>query len=106
MKRFTVLIVALATLATGCAGTVYKPALIAETNGVRYYAPATYLLLKPDYKKSKVSVTVLTLPDTKQLYAVDTYSWMASNDTKVDFKNGMIQKSVSDTDSESAKSGD
>ena len=89
----------LLTMTLGCAATTYKPASSASTNGVRYYAPATYLLLKPDYKKSKVSVSILILPDTTQLYTVDTYSWLASNDTKVEFKNGMIQKSVSDTDS-------
>lgn len=99
MKRWILAAAALATLCAGCAGTTYKPATAPETNGVRYYAPATYLLLAPDYKKSKVSISVLTLPDTSQLYAVDTYSWLASNNTKLDFKNGMIQKSVSDNDS-------
>lgn len=89
----------LVAVGVGCAKTTYREATSASSDGVRYYAPATYLLVKPDYKKSMASLTLLTLPDTKQLYAVDSYSWMASNETKIDFKNGMIKKSVSDMDS-------
>jgi len=85
-------------VAMGCANTTYRVATKADTNGVRYYSPATYILVKPDYEKAKASVIFLTLPDTTQLFAVDTFSWMATNKTKIEFKNGMISKSTSEID--------
>lgn len=83
----------------GCANTTFKVAAHGETNGIRYFAPASFILIKPDYTKSTATVEFLTLPDTTRLFAVDTYSWLASNNTKIDFTNGMIAKAVSDTDS-------
>ena len=87
------------TLFTGCAGTKYRLAETADTNGIRYYAPATYILVKPDYEHAKANVTFLTLPDTTHTYAVDTWAWLAKNDTAIDFKDGMISKSVTTTNS-------
>lgn len=97
VARLSLPIAAAGLVGAGCAQTTYRPAS-AGTNGIRYYAPATYILVKPDYENAKASVTFLTLPDTEQLYAVDSCSWMATNKTKIEFKNGMIAKSTSEID--------
>jgi hypothetical protein len=97
MKGIPLLLPALLLLA-GCAGTTHRVASEAETNGVRYFAPATYVLVKPDHKKSKATVTFLTLPDTTRLFAAAPYSWMAANDTKLESQNGTLAKVVSNTD--------
>ncbi len=83
----------------GCAQTTYQIAKTVETNGIRYFAPGTYLLLTPDAKNGKVKVTQYTLPNTKKLYAVDSYAWMATNDTTIDFDHGMIKKVISEQNS-------
>ena len=92
ISRFTLKCLLILCTASGCASTSYRVATSPKVNGVRYYAPATYILVKPDYEHAKASVTFLTLPDTSQLYAVDTYAWMATNKTKIDFDKGMIAK--------------
>ena len=78
-------------LLNGCAKTTYKVADKLETNGIRYFAPSTYLLLTPDTKNGKVKVTKYTLPNTQKLYAVDSFAWMATNDTTINFDHGMIK---------------
>lgn len=69
-----------------------------DRNGIRYYAPATYVLVKPDYTKGKAEVVVFNAPDTTITYAVDAKSWLATHKTELTFENGMLTKLLSKPD--------
>jgi hypothetical protein len=74
----------------GCATTEYRKASDPNVNGIRYYRPATYMLVKPDYDKQQASVTFWSGPDTSVPYAVDPSAWAATNTTELKFNRGML----------------
>jgi hypothetical protein len=84
---------------TGCASTTYRVADDPDTNGIRYYRPATYILVKPDYDKQQASVSFWNGPDTSHAYAADPSAWMATNTTELKFNRGMLTDVSSETDS-------
>lgn len=55
----------------GCAGIDFKDATKPETNGIRYYKPASYILVTPDYDKGIAKIAYFAGPDTSRLYAAD-----------------------------------
>jgi hypothetical protein len=79
----------------GCANTKYAAATSAKANGIRYYRPATYILIKPDYEKRQASVGIFHVPDTRQVFVADPWSWMASNNTTMEFSKGLLSKASS-----------
>jgi hypothetical protein len=93
------LALAYAACAAGCAGATAKKATKADTNGIRYYRPVTYYLVKPNYAEATVDVTQWHGPDTSEVYAIDPYAYMATNNTEITFANGMLSKVNSTTDS-------
>ena len=87
-------------LTLGCAGATFKKVSAdGSTNGIRYYRPATYVLVKPDYDKGTASVSFMTMPDTSQAYSIDPYAYAATNTTDVEFNKGMLSGMTSDADS-------
>jgi hypothetical protein len=87
---------------SGCAETKFKVVNASHgtpvdknTNGIRYYAPTTYILIKPDYKNGKAELIVFNAPDTTTTYAADPQAWMASHNTELSFQNGMLTKVLS-----------
>ena len=95
----TVAIVAI-IIFTGCAGIDYQDVTVnKDVPGIRYYRPATYILVVPDYDKSAAKVSLWHGPDTSRVYAADPYSWFASNKTLIEFTGGMLSKVSSEADS-------
>src|SRR5262245_8262970 len=92
-------------MSAGCAQTVFQPVSLADgvddgtVAGIRYYRPATYVLIRPDYSKGKAEVVVFTGPDTSALYAVRPGSWLATNTANLTFEKGMLTQVVSKPDS-------
>jgi hypothetical protein len=99
LLRVCVLVAFLSPVLAGCADTTFKVAAKADTNGVRYYAPTTYVLVKPDYVKGKAEVVVFNAPDTTTTYAAKPRSWLAKHNTELSFQNGMLTKVLSNPDS-------
>lgn len=83
----------------GCANTKFHKATDPTVNGIRYYRPATYILVKPDYEKGAASVTFFAGPDTSEPHAIDPFAFAAKNDTDIQLNHGMLSKVTSDTDS-------
>jgi len=91
----------------GCAQTVFQP--VSTTGefprddgtvaGIRYYRPATYVLIRPDYAKGKAEVVVFSGPDTSALYAARPESWLATNTANLTFDKGVLTQVVSKPDS-------
>jgi hypothetical protein len=104
-------LISAATL-SGCAETTFKvvdsdvkqnldpkaKTVDTDRNGIRYYAPATYVLVKPDYTKGKAEVVVFNAPDTTITYAADSTSWLSTHKTELSFENGMLTKVLSKPD--------
>lgn len=83
----------------GCAGVAYGTAVEPATNGIRYYRPATYVLIQPDYENGRAKVEVVHGPDTDVAYAADPYCYFASNNTKLEFEGGMLKSVTNEADS-------
>ena len=87
----------------GCAGIDFSKAEDNQegrrSNGIRYYRPATYLLITPDYEQKAAKVTLWHGPDTSVTYVADPYAWFAKNTTLMEFENGMLKKVSSEADS-------
>jgi hypothetical protein len=83
-------LVLLSIVSPGCAGVDYRKATEAKTNGLRYYRPASYLLVKPDYEAKKAQVVLFHGPDTSTPYAASPYSWFAANNASLEFDKGML----------------
>jgi hypothetical protein len=83
----------------GCASTAFRHAEDPGVNGIRYYRPATYVLVKPDYEKQQASVTFWTGPDTSVPYAADPSATWATNTTELKFNRGMLSDVTTETDS-------
>jgi hypothetical protein len=86
-------------LLTGCSGVTFKKAESGDTNGIRYYRPATYLLIKPDYEKQEASLEWVALADTRTPYVAKPYAFMATNTTELSFANGLLTKVTAETNS-------
>lgn len=97
--RLTLLVASMHLILTGCAETYFTPATKDDVNGIRYYLPATYLLVKPDYDHGTAAVFTFQGPDVTQLYAANPYAWIATNTTELTFQNGVLTKAVSKPDS-------
>ena len=83
----------------GCSGVTYQAANDASTNGIRYYSPATYLLVKPDYDNQTATLEWFNLADTSKPFAAKPYAYMATNTIEIEFKNGILVKVDSETNS-------
>jgi hypothetical protein len=96
-----------AAISGGCAQTVFQPVSTTgnparddgKVAGIRYYRPATYILIRPDYAKGKAEVVVFTGPDTSTLYAAKPESWLATNTANLTFDKGVLTQVVSKPDS-------
>ena len=83
---------------TSCSKTTFQQSVEYEEKnggidiaGIVYQEQGTYLLVSPDYKNSTVKITKLTLPNTTKLNVVESFAWLASNDTTINFNHGMIK---------------
>lgn len=92
------LFIVLALGITGCARTYFHANVNKDTNGIRYYLPATYILIKPDYTKGEANVTYWTGPDTTTLYAADPFAFAASNTSKFVYERGYLTSASSIVD--------
>lgn len=81
----------------GCAGVEFREAG-PDVDGIRYYRPATYFLIKPDYKKASASITTFHGPDTCRVFAAKPYAVFANNTTELHFAGGMLQKVTTNSD--------
>jgi hypothetical protein len=84
--------IALAGLLSGCAGMTLREAASPNTNGIRYFRPATYVLVKPDYVNASASLTFFQVADTSKTFAIAPYSFMANNTTEIAFTDGILTK--------------
>ena len=89
--------------AYGCAGVDFAKSnpdqKLHPTNGIRYYRPATYFLITPDYEKSAARVELWRGPDTSEPYTAKPFAWFAGNTTLLEFEKGMLSKVSSEADS-------
>lgn len=83
----------------GCAGVDYGIANSANCNGIRYYRPATYALIMPDYEANTASVSFFEAPDTRKAYLIKPYAFMAQNNTSIVFKDGLLSSTSTKSDS-------
>lgn len=83
---------------TGCSATKFYANVTPKTNGIRFYLPATYILIKPDYTKGEANVTYWTGPDTAVLYAADPYAFASTNTTELQFERGFLTSASSQID--------
>lgn len=91
-------LIVLAMSLYGCAGIHFRAATTPSTNGIRYYRPLSYILIKPDYAKKAPSITVKSLPDTSRPYAADPYAVIATNASTMEFTGGILTKVTTDSD--------
>ena len=100
IQGFQILAVAVC-LFGGCSGVTFERVTSSNPapNGIRYFRPATYLLVKPDYDKQSAKLEWVTLPDTSAAFTAAPFAFMASNTTELEFANGLLKKMDSDTDS-------
>jgi hypothetical protein len=86
---------------SGCSGVTFERVSSSNPspNGIRYFRPATYLLVKPDYEKQSAKLEWVTLPDTSDAFTAAPFAFMATNTTELEFKGGLLTKMDSDTDS-------
>lgn len=98
-RTAAVLLVALVALAQiACAGIRFRRAKDPDTNGIRYYRPATYFLVTPDYEKGQATITLFHGPDTCRLFAAKPYAVLATNTSKLEFSGGMLSTVSTDSD--------
>lgn len=83
---------------TGCAGVKYRVD-DGVTDGIRYYRPATYLLIQPDYEKHTAKATFFHGPDISRAYVVKPFAWLSTNKTNLEFNAGMLSQVSNDSDS-------
>lgn len=90
--------VVLVFVVAGCAQTKFYGNANKETNGIRYYLPATYILIKPDYTKGEANVTYWIGPDTTTLNAADPYAFVSTNTTELQYERGYLISASSQVD--------
>lgn len=87
----------MAAMIIGCAGLIVKPVPKKDTGeydeetvyGFRYYQPSPYLLVYTDNQGGLVTKIIFLL-DQKKKMSVRPYNWMATSQTTLEFKNGML----------------
>lgn len=67
------------------------------SQGIRYYEPAPYLLVYTDGKGNLTS-QIIMMPDLTQKRVIDLYAYASSNNSTLDFNNGMLTKSSVEVD--------
>jgi len=68
-----------------------------DKKGFRSYEGSTYLLVFPD-GKGNMATTPIFLPDQKKKISVAPYSFLASNETKLVYVNGVLTGSETEAD--------
>jgi|GEM_PF-5452739 len=99
LSRAVLLLLIFILTLPGCAHTHFGVAKKETTNGIRYYRPATYILITPDYEKGKASVNLWHGPDTSKSYVINPWSIASTNDTQIEFNRGMLSKVTNNADS-------
>src|SRR5262249_5006439 len=91
-------------LLAACSGVTFERVSDSNPspNGIRYFRPATYLLVKPDYEKQSATLQWVTIPDTSTAFTATPYAFMATNTTELEFTKGLLTKMDSDTASSAA----
>ena len=87
-------------IAAGCAQTTYRAmddGQEAKARGVRYYETSPFLLVKTD-NAGGVEAEVLYLPDTEKMRQVQISAYLATNNTTLDFDNGVLTSAKSEID--------
>jgi hypothetical protein len=88
-------------LSSGCAGISVRPVAQGHDNetvkGIRFYQSAPYLLIVTD-NKGGVTTQVLYLPDTNRLMSAYLYNKVATSDSTLKFKNGVLTSAVVEVD--------
>jgi hypothetical protein len=69
----------------------------ARASGVRFYEKAPFILVTPDGKGGLTSKYVI-LPDYTRKRSISPYSILATNDTELNFLNGMLNNTKSSPD--------
>ncbi len=86
------LAIAIAACLSACAGTsviqVSKES-DDEATGIRYFEPAPFLLVYSDARGNLTS-NVIIMPDLTRMRSVDPYSYLSSNNTTLNFTNGIL----------------
>ena len=100
MSSFRVLALLITTYElTACAGLNVTPVFDdTSANGIRYYEPATFLLVYSDAAGS-VKTEIITLPDTTRKMVAKPHTVLAKNKQVLSFSNGMLTQSDQEADS-------
>lgn len=80
----------------GCAGIRVEPDSD-KAAGVRYYQSSPYLLVTTD-NDGGLKTELLFLPNLKKKMSARPYSFLAKNDSALDFQNGILQTGESEGD--------
>jgi hypothetical protein len=87
----------MALVLSGCAGFKVVDDVDPDNSdlphGIRYYEPAPFLLVYSD-GKGNLSSQIIMMPDTQKRRVIDLYAYASSNNSTLDFSNGMLTKSV------------
>lgn len=104
MKRIglTATAVYCVALVSGCAGVSVVPVGENQTpeskaNGVRFYQEAPFLFVYPD-GKGGIAAEVKWLPDTRQTLSARPYSFLAKNDTTLEFTASTLKSATMTVD--------
>ena len=97
-----VICLAVAALAAGCAGVQVQSlgtdeAKDKEARGFRYWQPAPFLFVRSD-GQGGLTGEIKWLPDTTQKMSARPYSFMAGNDSSLEFTNGVLTSATADID--------
>lgn len=96
-----VITVAIAPLVGGCAGIAHRALTDVENEtakGLRYYDSSPYLLVQTDNDGGLKSELVY-LPDQTKRREAKPYTFLATNNTTLEFVKGVVTTTTSETDS-------
>lgn len=100
MRRLALIAVAIAGVA-GCAGLTVRPVADDEADkeqrGFRYYQASPYILVHTD-NQGGLTTKLLYLPDPTKKMSAKPWNRLASNDTTLEFQNGVLTHASSDVD--------
>lgn len=85
-------IIGTAVCISACAGTTVKPVgedKDSTVTGIRYYEPAPFLLVYSDARGNLTS-EVIIMPDLTRMRSIDPYNYLSSNNTTLNFNNGIL----------------
>ncbi|WP_156374451.1 hypothetical protein [Pseudorhodoferax sp. Leaf274] len=96
--RNIAMVVAAAFLCTGCAGISVQSLGTSDdadrkARGFRYWHQAPFLFVRSD-GQGALSAEIKWLPDTTQKMSARPFAVLASNESKLDFSNGMLTKAT------------